>query len=101
MIQVEHPDEPSKVVLFNSQARRRSEVVTVKISIPNVKVYKVNNIEGDDEEEIVQSQLTPVFDEQGEIVNNEYYLSFLGQVKGMALDTYFIQKLRPEEGENR
>ena len=34
--------------------------VTVKISIPNVRVYKIHNIEGDDEEELVQCQLTPV-----------------------------------------
>ena len=34
--------------------------VTVKISIPNVRVYKIHNVEGDDEEELVQCQLTPV-----------------------------------------
>ena len=38
-----------RVVLFNSHARRRTEVVTVKVSIPNVRVYKIHNIEGDDE----------------------------------------------------
>ena len=99
-IQIESAEEPSRVVLFNSHARRRTEVVTVKISIPNVRVYKIHNVEGDDEEEMVQCQLSPVFDDQGQISNNEYYLSFLGQVKGMALETYFIQQLRPEEGDN-
>ena len=74
-INIESPDEPSRyggthslcvyifclsclftlfflvyrVVLFNSHARRRTEVVTVKVSIPNVRVYKIHNIEGDDE----------------------------------------------------
>ena len=100
IIQIESADEPSKVVLFNSHARRRTEVVTVKISLPNVRVYKLHNIDGDDEEESIQCQLLPVFDDQGEVLNNEFYLSFLAQLKGMALETYFIQQMRPEEGEN-
>ena len=33
-------------------------------------------------------------------MNNEYYLSFLAQLKGMALETYYLQQLRPEEGNN-
>ena len=41
-----------------------------------------------------------VFDDQGQILNNEFYLSFLSQLKGMALETYYIQQLRPEEGNN-
>lgn len=99
-LQIDGPDEPSRVVIFNSHARRRSEVVTIKISIPNIRVYKIHTIDGDDEEEMIPCQLTPVFDDQGEIVNNEYHLSFLAQVKGMALETYFIQQLRLEEGTN-
>ena len=73
-INIESPDEPSRVILFNSHARRRTEVVTVKVSIPNIRVYKIHNIEGDDEEEFIQCQLSPVFDDQGQILNNEYYL---------------------------
>ena len=41
-----------------------------------------------------------MFDDQGQILNNEFYLSFLSQLKGMALETYYIQQLRPEEGNN-
>merc|ERR1712223_588618 len=100
VIQIESADEPSRVILFNSHARRRTEVVTVKVSIPNLRVYKIHNIDGDDEEELVQCQLTPVFDDQGQILNNEFYFSFLAQLKGMALETYFIQQLKPEEGNN-
>ena len=63
--------------------------------------FKVHSIEGDDEEEPLQCQLSPVFDEdQGQIVNNEFYLSFLAQQKGLSLETYYIQALRPEEGDN-
>ena len=51
-------------------------------------------------EEFIQCQLSPVFDDQGQILNNEFYLSFLAQLKGMALETYYIQQLRPEEGDS-
>ena len=99
-ISIDSANEPTRVVLFNSHARRRTEVVTIKVSIPNIKVYKIQNVDGEDEEESVQCQLSPVFDDQGQILNNEYHFSFLAQLKGMALETYFIQQLRPEEGDN-
>ena len=35
-----------------------------------------------------------------QISNTEYQLSFLAQAKGMSLQSYFIQQLRPEEGAN-
>jgi hypothetical protein len=38
VISIDHPDEPTRVVLFNSHARRRSEVVTLHVNMPNVKV---------------------------------------------------------------
>ena len=43
-------------MVFNSHARSRSEVVTVKVSAANVRVYKVNLIDGDEEEESVECQ---------------------------------------------
>ena len=75
--------------------------MSIKISDPNVRVYKINNVDGDDEEENVPSQLSPVFTgEKNQISNSEYQLSFLAQVKGLSLMTYFIASLRPEEGHN-
>ena len=53
---LDHADEVGKVVVFNSHARSRSEVVTVKVSAANVRVYKVNLIDGDEEEESVECQ---------------------------------------------
>ena len=41
ILSIEHPDEPSRVVVFNSHARRRTEVVTVLINLSNVKVNKL------------------------------------------------------------
>ena len=94
-------DISSKIVVFNSHARRRGEIVTVKVSMPNIKVYKINNVEGDDEEEVIASQLSPVFDDEtGQILNNEFYLSFLAQVKGLALQTFYVKQLKPEDGTN-
>ena len=42
VLNIDSPDTPSKVVIFNSHARKRTELVTIKISLPNVRVYKVN-----------------------------------------------------------
>ena len=53
--------------MFHFSTIFRSEVVTVKISKPDVKVYRINNVEGEDEEEILPSQLSPVFDDQGQL----------------------------------
>ena len=39
-------------------------------------------------------------DAQGQIENSEFYLSFLAQTKGLALQSYFVKTLRPEEGVN-
>ena len=66
-----------------------------------MRVYRINNVEGDEEEEAVPCQISPVFDEeQGQVLNTEFELSFLGQVKGLALQTYYVKGLRPEEGVN-
>lgn len=102
-IQIEEGGGSSKVVIYNSHAKKRSEVVTFKVSLANVKVYRINTVDGDEEEEVVQSQLSPVFEGEGDdqqILNNEFYLSFLAQVKGLGLQTYFIKQLKPEEGVN-
>ena len=75
--------------------------MTVLVSDPNVRVYKINNIDGDDEEENIVSQISPVFTgDKNQISNSEYQLSFLSQVKGLSLMTYFIAALSPEEGQN-
>ncbi len=59
LIQMETPEEAYRVVLFNSHARSRSEVVTVRVTESNVRVYRINNVEGDDEEENVPCQISP------------------------------------------
>eukprot|EP00095_Tigriopus_kingsejongensis_P010888 maker-scaffold1216_size55193-snap-gene-0.9 protein:Tk10888 transcript:maker-scaffold1216_size55193-snap-gene-0.9-mRNA-1 annotation:"alpha-mannosidase 2" len=99
-LQIGSSPETSKVVVFNPHARRRSEMVTVKISVPNVRLFKINNIEGEDEEESLPCQLSPVMDDQGQILNSEFYLTFLAQVKGLGLHTFYIRQLRPEDGRN-
>jgi len=58
-INLDHPDDSHKVVLFNSHARRRTELVTLKVSAPNVKVYRIISVEGEDEEEVVSAQVSP------------------------------------------
>ena len=44
------------------------------------QVYKINNIEGDDEEEPVPSQISPIFDKQGQVRNEACFgIKSLGQ----------------------
>ena len=75
--------------------------MTVRIADANVRVYKINNIDGDDEEENIPSQLSPIFEgDKNQISNSEFQLSFLAQVKGLALMTYYVAAMRPEEGQN-
>ena len=38
-------------------------------------MYKINNIEGDDEEEPVPSQISPIFDNQGQVRNEACFVS--------------------------
>ena len=59
---------------------RRTETVTVRVSESNVRVYKINDVDGEDEEEDLPIQISPVFDGEGQISNTEYQLSFLAQV---------------------
>lgn len=74
--------------------------MSIRVSLPNIRIYKVTNIEGEDEEEQIPCQLSPVFDDQGQILNSEYQLTFLAQVKGLGLHSYYIQQLRQEDGTN-
>ncbi len=74
----------------------------MRVTDYNVRVYRINNIDGDEEEENVPCQISPVFEEEGElqITNTEFELSFLATAKGLALQTYYIKLMRPEEGAN-
>ena len=56
--------------------------MTVRVSESNVRVYKINDVDGEDEdeEEDLPIQISPVFDGEGQISNTEYQLSFLAQV---------------------
>ena len=74
--------------------------MTLRVSEANIRVYKINEVDGDDEEEDLPIQISPVFDSEGQISNTEFELSFLAQVKGFGLKTFYIVMLRPEEGKN-
>jgi len=100
VIQLELPDMAVKVVIFNSHAKYRSETVTIRVSDPDVRVYKINDVDGEDEEEDLPVQISPVFDAEGQISNTDFELSFLAQVNGLALKTFYVSTNRPEEGPN-
>merc|ERR1712106_1168881 len=61
VIQVDHPDIPNRLVVYNSHARRRQELITVRVSKPDVKVYYMSMVEDEEEEEVLSCQVSPVF----------------------------------------
>jgi len=100
VIQVDHPDMPNRVVISNSHARRRQEMISIRVSKPDIKVYYMNMIEDEEEEETIPTQISPVFKSDGEISNTEFDLIFLVTVPALGLQTYYVRQLKPEEGKN-
>jgi hypothetical protein len=64
-------------------------------------VFYKKSFEGEEEEESIPCQISPVFKSSIEISNSEYELVFLVSVPALGLQTYYIRNLRPGEGENR
>merc|ERR1719495_2832792 len=100
VIQVDHPDMPSRVVIANSHARRRQEMVSLRVSKPDVKVYFMNMIEDEEEEESIPVQISPVFKSDGDISNEQFELIFLATVPALGMQTYYVRQNKPEEGKN-
>ena len=94
------PDTTTRLVIYNSHARRRQELVTVRVSKPEVKVYIMTKEEDIEEEETQPSQISPVFKSDDDISNTEFDLTFLATVPAMGLQTYFIRELKSEDGAN-
>ena len=115
VIQVASPNLPSRLVIFNSHARERQELVSFKISDPYIKVrkntsymkivnpcidtkvYMKKESDGEDVEEFIPWQISPVFQLSGDISNTEFELTFLTVVPALGLQTYYVRSLRPEE----
>ena len=85
----------SRLVLFNSHGRRRQELVTFKVSKPDVLVYVMATIEDEEEEEeAVPTQISPVFGrESGELLNTEFQITFLATVPALGMQTYFVRQV--------
>ena len=81
--------------MFNSHGRRRQELVTFKVSKPDVLVYVMAPIEDEEEEEeAVPTQISPVFSrEAGELVNTEFQITFLATVPALGMQTYFVRQV--------
>jgi len=91
---------PSRVVVFNTHARKRQEVVTFRITNSNIKVYFNNKIEDEEVEEDVPCQISPVFTSDGQISTQEYDLTFIATIPALGLETYLIREQPADEGEN-
>ena len=93
-------EQPIRVVIYNSHARRRQEMVSLRVSKADIKVYIMSMTDDIEEEEILPSQLSPVFNKDGEISNEEFELTFLVTVPSLGLQTYYIKELKSEDGPN-
>ena len=93
-------EQPIRVVIYNSHARRRQEMVSLRVSKADIKVYIMSLTDDIEEEEILPSQLSPVFNKDGEISNEEFELTFLVTVPSLGLQTYYIKELKSEDGPN-
>ena len=93
-------DAPSRVVFYNSHARRRQELVTLRVSRAEVRVYVMAMLDDQEEEETQPSQLSPVFRADGEISNEEFELTFLVTVPALGLQSYYLRELKSEDGPN-
>ena len=93
-------ESTTRLVIYNSHARRRQELVTFRVSKADVKVYVIAMEEDMEEEETLPSQISPVFKGDDEISNNEFELTFLVTVPAMGLQTYYLRELKSEDGAN-
>jgi len=101
-IQIEHSEVPARLVVGNTHARRRQELLTVRVSRPDIMLYRMVKLEDmEEEEEPLPCQLSPVFRAgTAEISNTEFELTFLAEAAALGLNTYYIRQLRPEDGTN-
>ena len=82
-------------------AWRRQELVTLRVSRSDIKVYFMAKVDEDEEEEETEaSQLSPVFTKDGEISNEEFELTFLVTIPALGLMSYYIRELKSDDGSN-
>ena len=51
MLQIEHSEVPARLVVGNTHARRRQELITVRVSRPDIMLYRMVKLEDMEEEE--------------------------------------------------
>ena len=74
-----------RIVLYNSLASERVELVTLRVAHANVQVF---NGEG----ELIAVQLSPVFKTPLQVSSSEFDVSFIVTVPPLGLATYFVSK---------
>lgn len=75
-----------KVVIFNSLAFTRHEVVTFFVSTPYIQVVDLTG-------KLVRCQISPVFEHRSTMSLSKYSLSFIANIPPMALVSYVITAL--------
>ncbi|XP_069682276.1 alpha-mannosidase 2 isoform X2 [Periplaneta americana] len=83
--------ESQRIVLYNSLSWRRKELVTLRVSTPNVKVT-------DAEDNAIPSQTSPVFQQVSDTLSDSQYdITFMADVPAMGLTTYLLHAVLPAQ----
>lgn len=72
-----------RLVLYNSLATERIQVVTVRLSHFNVRIVN-------ERYQTVQVQLSPVFTTDHQVSNSEFDVSFIASISPLGMTTYTI-----------
>ncbi|KAF7988744.1 hypothetical protein HCN44_007054 [Aphidius gifuensis] len=74
---------PEKILIYNSLPRERKKVQSLIISMPFVRVTDRNG-------QSIECQISPIFISSATLSDSKYELSFLANVPGFGITTYFI-----------
>lgn len=84
------PENGRKIILFNSLSIERTEVVSVKIKYPQIKVVDSNLKD-------VQFQINPIFTDELSVSKTTFELLFVATLKPMSYTVYTILRVQEKE----
>ncbi|XP_069949853.1 alpha-mannosidase 2x-like isoform X2 [Cherax quadricarinatus] len=90
MVLVLQPGTSAQLVIYNPDAHRRPQLLTVRVSSPYVEVI-------DRKDQTVPCQVDPVFVQSSEASNDMFDVTFLVDLPSLSLTTYTIKIVDPEK----
>ncbi|XP_052786751.1 alpha-mannosidase 2x-like [Mya arenaria] len=89
----EEGDDSRLVLLYNSLAHERDQVVSIHVSSPHVMVQDENN-------KPVLAQVAPVWEKDDIIAENVYKVSFRVTIPGLAISKYMVKRVAETSNSN-